>query len=91
MAGDNDGDEMRTYQGKLRPMASGKGSSGPRDMPDGGSSGEGALDGSPGDNPDSEGGSSGSGWRGGNPQRSQGSTGSGASPFIAVQAPNRPR
>lgn len=42
-----------------------------------GSSGEGALDYSPGDNEDSEGGSSGSGWRGGNPQRSQGSTGPG--------------
>lgn len=51
-----------------------------------GSSGEGALDYSPGDNEDSEGGSSGSGWRGGNPQRSQGSTG-----FRAVQAPNRPK
>lgn len=72
-----------------------------------GSSGEGALDYSPGDNEDSEGGSSGSGWRGGNPQRSQGSTGmrrsratpdtvnadppSGSTPFTAVQAPNRPK
>lgn len=53
-----------------------------------GSSGEGALDYSPGDNEDSEGGSSGSGWRGGNPQRSQGSTGPG---YRAVQAPNRPK
>lgn len=106
MAGDNDGDEMRTYQGKLRPMASGKGSSGPRDMPDGGSSGEGALDGSPGDNPDSEGGSTGSGWRGGNPQRSTGQSpdseadlprmkrekyGSTGPGITAIQAPNRPR
>lgn len=34
-------DDMQTYQGKMRPMASGVGSSGPRDMPDGGSTGPG--------------------------------------------------
>jgi len=80
-------DDMQTYQGKMRPMASGVGSSGPRDMPDGGSSGYGteaqsiSPDGStgPGDAPFTR------------KRGPQSSTGPGAAPFTAVQAPNRPK
>lgn len=91
MADDNDDDEMVTYQGKIRPMASGMGSSGPRDMRDGGS-GEAAMDGSRGDNADTAGGSTGPGDAPFTRKRGpQSSTGPGAAPFTAVQAPNRPK
>jgi len=82
-------DDMRTYRGKMRPMPSGAGSSGPRDMPDGGSTGPGNRG-----NPLSKADGGMSGYAAGADEDDEtspnygGSSGSGIS---AVQAPNRPK
>ena len=82
------GDDIRIHQvKKIRPMPLGTGSSGPRDMPDGGSTGPGNRGNQLGK---ADGGMS--GYAAGSDDDDEKSMHyGGSSGFVAVQAPNRPK